>query len=74
MSDAERRRPTILIPAEAAPPCSCGAAKVSVFLDAIEKLIDNMGCDLGLSSSRALFAPTATRMPSRARGGRSHLQ
>jgi hypothetical protein len=74
MSDAERHRPTILIPAEAAPPCSCGAAKVSVFLDAIEKLIDNMGCDLGLEFVAGPFCPRCDADAIARARGRSHLQ
>jgi len=54
------RRPQgfVLIPAEGAPPCeACGAARVAVYRDGLEDLMDNMGCELGLELVAGPFCP-----------------
>ena len=51
---------TMLIPCEGGLACACGAVKVSVFkdhLDKPEKLMDNMGCELGLEFVAGPFCP-----------------
>ena len=57
----DRATATVLIPCEAATPCNCGAVKVSVYRDAIESLMDNMGCELGLELVAGPFCPKCER-------------
>lgn len=45
----ERNQTTVVLPAEGAPPCpQCGGKRVAIWRDGIDRLIDNMGCELGL--------------------------
>jgi hypothetical protein len=48
---------TVLIPSETSPPCRCGAVKVSIYKDQLEKLMDNMGSELGLEFLAGPFCP-----------------
>jgi len=52
----------VLIPAEGAPPCeACGAARIAVYRDGLENLMDNMGCELGLELVAGPFCPGCER-------------
>ena len=51
-----RSHATIVIPCEGSP-CACGTARVSVYRDGIEQLIDNMGCELGLERLTGPLCP-----------------
>ena len=48
---------TVLIPSEKSPPCACGTLKVSIYRDHFEKLMDNMGSELGLEFVAGPFCP-----------------
>ena len=57
-----RRRRFVLIPMEAEAPCaSCGKARVAVYRDGLEDLMDNMGCELGLEYVAGPFCPSCER-------------
>jgi hypothetical protein len=47
---------TLVIPCDG-PPCACGQARVAVYRDGIEPLIDNMGCELGLEKLAGPLCP-----------------
>jgi hypothetical protein len=48
---------TVILPADALPPCLCGEGKVHVFRDGLEDLLDNMGCELGLEMIAGPLCP-----------------
>ena len=54
----------VCLPALDLPPCpSCGARRVRIFRDALEPLMDNMGCELGLELSAGPLCPRCEPPP-----------